>query len=506
MRSLVENHPAILAKAKGVNSAEQGIRTARAGHMPTVKLGGDEGYEYIDSPDRRLTQGRHYSNTRNTANLTVTQKIFEGFATDSLVESAKISRQISEVDLRAVRQTTLLEGTVAYLDVMRQTKLVALSRETERKIHEQLNLEDERVQKGSGIASDVLNAKQRLHIAKSKRLTYEGAFQTAVAKYTRLFGHAPNVAALSDPPLPLDLIPPSIDDSVDTAEKDNPTLESASRNTELTSEKRRYAEAGYWPTLDLVAKADYENGKNGTIGPRRDWSMLLVANWELFSGFKTQASVAQASWDHAASKDSRMDVSRKVSGTIRETWHRLQTARQRLDLLDNAAILAEELWEATKKKHEAGKATIQEVLDDEAKINDARVEYTNAYYDIYQAVFELLAGMGRLEVESLARAKPAVSRDMTPHREPEPKAAQQPAAKPKAASPAVSAAQPPVRPILASAAAVRPEIVAAESDLRAKAGEHYQNRLSQSDAATAKEAMPVPKANIPDEFWTVRAR
>ncbi len=193
MRDLVANHPQIQAKMKGVNSADEGIRGARAGYLPTVKLTGDQGHEYIDSPDRRGIQGKAFLDKRNTSGLTVTQKIFDGFATDSAVDSAKTSRRISESDLRGTRQAALLEGAVAYLDVMRNTKLVALSRENERKLAEQQNLEDERVQKGSGIASDVLAAKQRLQVAKERRVKYEGDFHASVAKYTQVFGHAPDV-------------------------------------------------------------------------------------------------------------------------------------------------------------------------------------------------------------------------------------------------------------------------------------------------------------------------
>ena len=486
MRGLVESHPQIQSKTKSVNSAEEGIRSARAGFLPTAKLGGDQGYEYIDSPDRRLTQGKPYSNNRATSSLTVTQKIFDGFATDAAVEAAKASHSVSTTDLRATRQTTLLEGASAYLDILRYTRLVTLARENERKVAEQLNLEDERVQKGGGISSDVLAAKQRLQTAKARRVEFEGGFHTSAAKYSQVYGHAPEVAALSDPPLPLDLIPETIEDSLDAAEKDNPSLQSATKTIDLNDERRRAAEAGYWPTLDLVGKADYENGKNGTIGPRRDWSMLLVASWELFSGFKTDAQVAAASWDHAASKDNRLYTSRKVSEAVRTAWHKFQTAKQRLDLLDNAATLAEEVWEAQKKKREAGKATVQEVLDEETKINDARISYTGAFYDMYQAAYELLSGMGRLEVDNLARAK--MSASLSPVPDGRAQTLTHPMA--KAASTAVAPAPTAKPPAPAGRAApTRP-------------AETSPTPADSANAAMTERVRSLMAAK--DEFWTVR--
>lgn len=404
LRDLVENHPQIQAKQKSVSSAGEGINAARAGFLPTVKLTGDTGPEYVDSPTRRSTEGHAFYKGRETSGLTVTQRLFDGNLTGATVDAAKVSKGISEADLRTTRQNTLLEGVVAYVDVLRQNKLIQLSRENERKVQEQLNLEDERVQKGAGMAADVLAAKQRLQVAKERRVNYEGAFHAAVAKYTQVFGHAPNIAELADPPVPADLIPPQVEDAITTAEKDNPTLEQASKTIDLTAERRRSAEAGYYPTLDLIGKANYENDKNATLGVRRDWSVLLTATWELFSGFKTDAQVAQATYDHMASRDNQLYANRKVTETVRIAWHKLRTAQERINLLENAAIIAEEVWDAQKKRREAGKATVQDVLDEETRINDARINYTAAYYDMIQHSYELLAAMGRLEIDAVERA------------------------------------------------------------------------------------------------------
>lgn len=407
LQGLLETHPQIQAKQKGVSSAEEGIRAARSGYLPTVRMTGDSGPEYVDSPTRRQTEGRRFYKGRETTGLVVTQRLFDGNATDSQVEAAKVSREISSTDLRATRQNALLEGTLAYIDVLRQVRLIQLARDNERKIQEQLNLEDERVQKGSGMASDVLAAKQRLQVAKERRVNFEGNFEAAIAKYAQVFGNSPDVARLTDPPVPMALIPPQLEEAVRSAQTDNPTLQTAGKTIELTGERQRTAEAGYYPNVDLVGRADYENDKNATIGVRRDWSLLVTATWELFSGFKTDAQVAQASFDHAASKDNHQYASRKVTETVKIAWHKLKTARERMSLLENAAVLAEEVWEAQKKRRDAGKATVQDVLDEETRINDARINFTSAYYDMIQHSYELLSAMGRLEVEDIQQVPPA---------------------------------------------------------------------------------------------------
>ena len=146
------------------------------------------------------------------------------------------------------------------------------------------------------------------------------------------------------------------------------------------------------------------------------------------------------------------------------------------ELLGTAATLAEEVWEAEKKKEAAGKATVQQVLDEETRINDARINYTGAYYDMFQAAYELLSGMGRLEVEGLARAKPAMVPELSPFKSvmDQPR----PAAKPPAARQEVAG------PVPATPAAT-PVVQALSAD------------------TTATERLRSP-ATARDEFWTVR--
>lgn len=404
LRGLTESNPQIQAKQKASLSSEEAIRAARAGYLPTAKVTGDSGPEWVDNPTRNTTNAYEpYYRGRESAGLTITQHLFDGWLTDASVEAAKRSFGISGTDLQATRQNVVLEGIQAYLNVLKNAKLIQLSRQSERNVQEQLSLEDERVQKGAGIASDVLAAKQRLQIAKQKRVRYEGDFQhDGVARYTQLFGHAPNVAALADPALPLSMLPATLEEALAIAEQENPSLQTASLSIEKSGEDKRIAEAGYYPTLDLIGKADYENDKNIVVGVRRDWSLLLTANWELFSGFKTDAQVAQASYNYAAAKDNQLYAGRKVAEIVRQAWSKLQTARQSVALLENAAVLAEEVWTARKKQREAGKATVQEVLDEETRIYDARIDYTSAYYDQLNYAFTLLAAMGRLDVDSVA--------------------------------------------------------------------------------------------------------
>ena len=82
-------------------------------------------------------------------------------------------------------------------------------------------------------------------------------------------------------------------------------------------------------------------------------------------------------------------------------WQALLTARERLELLENAVNIASEVFESRKKLREAGKETVINVLDAENEVNNAQINYTSAFYDERLAVYQLLLSMGRLDETNL---------------------------------------------------------------------------------------------------------
>lgn len=399
---LMVDHPQIRAALKAVESTGLEINKIRAGLLPTVTATADIGPEIIDSPTQRDkgTQ-KNWTRTRQVATLTVTQSLFDGFAIASNSNTARLNKSISQITLEGTRQNVLFEGIAAYIDVLRQTRLIELARSNEETIQSQLELEDERVQRGSGIAVDVLQAKSRLQLAKERRVNFEGARQDAISRFTQVYDHAPDIQAMMDPIPPIVLVPSTLEEALDIAMGENPAVSNSDVTIEVARERRRLIKSEFMPTLDVVGKANFEKNKNATLGIRRDFSVLLQATWDLFTGLSTNASLSQAAYDLGASKDNRTYVSRKVLEQVKLSWQALLTLRYRLELLENAANIAAEVFDSRKKLREAGKETVINVLDAESEIFNAQINFAAASYDERVAIYQLLLAMGRLTSANL---------------------------------------------------------------------------------------------------------
>ena len=402
---LLLDHPMIKAAEKTIESSRSSVDSAQAGFYPTVNLASDSGPQHIDNPTTR-TNGSDYSRTKHTTTLTVNQNLFDGNLTTSLVRTAQLNTETSSLQLEFTRQNTLFQGISSYIDVLRQKRLVDLGLENIDNIQKQLNLEDERVRRGSGITVDVLEAKSRLQIAKERLVSFEGALIDAMTRYNQIFGHMPDIDTMQDPWPPISLIPNSLEDAIEIALHENISINGSSTFIELAREQRRSAASELYPTIDLEGAANFEKNNDTTIGIRRDYTLLLKASWDLFSGYSTPADMEKADFDYRTKIDEHEFLERGVKEKVHLAWQALLTTRTRTSLLENAVNIASEVHTSRAKLREIGNETIINVLDAQNQVTSAQINYTTTAYSERLATYQLILEMGRLTPENLNLPQP----------------------------------------------------------------------------------------------------
>jgi len=405
LSTLTLNHPQVRSAFKSVASSKQEIKKAASGFLPTVNIASDFGPETIDSPTTRsANDGKKWQRSKQTTTLTVTQNLFQGFEDTAATRTARLNKLISETTLKKTSQDIMMAGASVFIDVLRQTQLLELATQNEETIQIQLNLEDERVQTGSGIAVDLLQAKSRLQLAKERRVRFEGDMKNSITRYIQVFNEAPDIEKIIEPMPTADLIPNSLEAATRIALSENPQIRNKDQQIAVARERKRSARSDLFPSLDFVSKFNYEKHNNGTIGTRRDASFLLQANWNLFTGLTSRANIAQASYDYAASQDDYEFMVRKVNESTRIAWQNLNTSRERLNQLENAVNIASEVFDSRQKLRAAGKDTVINVLDAKSEIINARINLTRASFEEREAIYALLLAMGRLDHREIASA------------------------------------------------------------------------------------------------------
>lgn len=404
---VLAEHPRIRAAEQSFKASEEGIDEARAAFLPKVTFSGDTGYEYINSPDRRESPGEPSSLTRKKGTLTATQNVFSGFENSSAFEVSKLESNRAALILERTRQELTRDAIEAHNDVVRDSQLVQLATLSERIISRQLNLEDERVERGSGIAVDVLLAKTRLQLAKERRVAFEGSLVRAITRYEQVFGSSPAVVGLAALDIPPSAVPRTLPEIQKSGRAENLDLKVAENRVDAADERETIAESDFFPSVDLVGSANYEDNVNTNRGIRRDYSLLLRVNWELFSGFRAQSAAAGAAFQKNAARATEADVRRRVEEQIGLAWQALKTAQERSELLSNASSIAREVFEARQRLRAAGNDTALNVLDAETEVFNARINQIRAEFDARRARAQLLFAMGQLTPSHIFSLEPA---------------------------------------------------------------------------------------------------
>jgi adhesin transport system outer membrane protein len=398
---MLDEHPRIIAAEKGFDATNEGIGQARAAFLPQVSVSADHGYEYIDSPDRREDPGEPSSLPRTKATLTATQNLFSGFGNTSAFAISKLDTGRAKLVLERTRQSLTLDAIRVHNAVTRDSLLVQLATLSERTIARQLNLEDERVERGSGIAVDVLLAKTRLQLAKEQRVAFEGALIEAITRYEQVFGVSPATGELDAVNVPPSTLPRTLPETRDSALEQNIDLKVAGNRVSAAAEREDVAQSSFYPSVDLVGTTNFEDNVNTNRGIRRDYSVLLRVNWELFAGFRNEAASAGAAAEKAAAIATEADIRRTVEEDIGISWQGLKTAEERSELLRNASSIAREVFEARQKLRAAGNDTAINVLDAETEVFNARIKQVRAEFDARLARAQLLFSMGQLTPANL---------------------------------------------------------------------------------------------------------
>lgn len=405
LRHLLDTNPRLKAAQKGVSSAEQGIREARAGYFPKVNLSGDIGQEYVDSPSRRSTQGEDFFDTRRATTLTVTQNLFEGFRTSASEKIAALEKDVSSVRYRITEQTLLFDGIRAYVNVLKQSKLLEIAKQNETTLQDQLELESERVERGSGLAVDVLQAKSRLQLARERVVSILGDLRNAHSIYIELFNRPAVPNQMTVPVVPRGALPETLDGAVSIAAAENAVLKQSRNVVEIASERRTVEQSTFWPRIDLVGEGSWEKNVDGVPGVRREGQVTVRAVWDIFDGFLTSARSSRASVDYSAALDGRRTIDRDVRNRVRQAWSRYRTTRDQEELLQNAVNIASEVFEARQKLRQRGRESVINLLDAENELNSARLRHTDSSFNHVLAAYRVLLQTGRLTPDTLQLSK-----------------------------------------------------------------------------------------------------
>lgn len=118
VKKAIVSNPEVQAKWHSFLASQHEQDVAKGGYLPRVDLRAGIGRESLNPPTLPSTDL-----TRRGAALTLNQMIYDGFATRDEVAKLAYAKLVRYYELLDATETTALEASRAYLDVMRYREL-----------------------------------------------------------------------------------------------------------------------------------------------------------------------------------------------------------------------------------------------------------------------------------------------------------------------------------------------------------------------------------------------
>ena len=385
----IENNPEVQEAWHAFKSSIYGVDAARSGYLPSVDVSASAGYE-------RRNYGVEEEYNRNTAELSVTQMLYDGFRTSNTVDRFKRIQLIRYFELITQTEQTALEASIALLDVQKFKELVQLA-EANLQEHESVYQQIEQsVSAGVARAADLEQISGRLSLAQSNVLTEYANLHDVSARYLRVVGELP-LQEIKQADLNEDNIPISVNQALSIAYKNSPTFYASLYNIEAQKANAEAQKAAFHPNVDLSARyGSQDRDELGQNETRTEARVGIDISYNLYNGGLDSANLKQAYQDINIAKYQRDQACIDIRQSLQIAYHNVTILEQKLPALDQHRASSTKVKIAYKDQFDIGQRTLLDVLDAENESFQSTRSYIVALYDRQSAILTMLKEMGKL--------------------------------------------------------------------------------------------------------------
>jgi outer membrane protein len=210
------NNAQLNSARAGVRVTDEDVAIAKSGYRPTIN-----GSSSIDYTEIRRSNG----STRLTSGsfgVQINQTLFDGFQTRSNVAAAEARVRASVESLRNTEENILFSGAQAYMNVIHDRQVMALTQQNLEFLKEQARSVRARKEVGEATGTDVAQADAARSGAEGKLSAARAQSLASAAAYRQVIGEEPGTLKAASPLSKL--LPPNLNAAVAIATKEHPAI------------------------------------------------------------------------------------------------------------------------------------------------------------------------------------------------------------------------------------------------------------------------------------------
>lgn len=391
LTSTYVTNPTIRADRARQRGTDEQVPQALSGWRPSVTASGQAGVERTDT----TASGREETET-DPASLSIqlAQPIFRGFQTLNGTALAEANVRAGRANLSSTEQSVLLQGVAAYMNVVRDRRIVVLRQQDLKVLEEQLKAANARFNVGEITRTDVAQARASLSLSQSNLSLAKAQLASSIANYEQIVGSAPGT--LKSPGVPK-VLPRSLDQALEWAQTANPDVIAAIFTEEAAQRQVDFVKGDLLPRANLVAEYSTQNDAGGQNGLRAtsqtvygSVSVPIYEAGQVYSGIREAKQVA------SQRRIQVIERQRDVRQAVVSSWNNLLAAGQTIISSAEQVKASQLALEGVQQEALVGSRTTLDVLNAQQDVVDAEVQLAQAQRDQIVAAYQVLATTGKL--------------------------------------------------------------------------------------------------------------
>ena len=376
----------IKAKKEKINEADYVKKQARSEFLP--KFGTSYSYKRdSEAKTFRSSAGGDIaisSMDNYEWRASIEQPIFTGFALSSSLELAKLGIDQSKSDLELAKLDLILKVKEAYFDILGWDKAVEVAGKEVESLASNVNVASSFYEVGMIPVNDLLQAEVELSDAQQNLVTARNASKFARSAFNILLSREVNQPVEVEDILIYKSETVDFKGYLDSALKNRPEIKVLDINLLQTDQEIRLAKSKYYPeaalTYDYIKAGDSRDVSGSIFHDANRWEANAVLSWTFWEWGKTLNAVKEKESFKRQLDQTKKALIDNISLEIKKAVLDIDETDKNIPTTTKAVEQAEENLRVSEERYKAQVTTMNEVLDAQTLLTQARVNYYRALY------------------------------------------------------------------------------------------------------------------------------
>lgn len=384
----------ILSKSYNNESFKKYIDEQEGGYYPTVDLNAS-----IEARNTNEDPGNDTNQSGYSASLTLSQMLFDGGRTSSLVDEAKASYESNQFKNSNDVENIVLDSVNAYLNILKFEERIQATNSNISNHNKYLEIAVQ-TEIINGAILDKVQTKAKINQAKVTLFEEMNNKESAYSSFKRNVGMRID-SNMCKPAIDETMIPESFDSLLKTALKSNYSLQEQSKNIELQRALVKQSDARFSPNVNLNLSANIDDDLTTEDITTNSYVAAVELNYNLYNGGSDKAGNEK---ERLALKEAQQKydvVSKAIEDELKVAYETYKTAKKQANELKELIVNNQQIISIYKDQFDAGTRSFIDVLNVEADLYSSKINLINTEYSMYQSYYSILKTLSSLKTEVL---------------------------------------------------------------------------------------------------------